>query len=387
MSNHLIFLAPKPTTTPIPTTTKTTKASTTIKTTILTTTPTSQMPTAKSMEPTIDATTLSVQFSPTTSQLWTGSRSKESFTTKESAKEADTDNQLALGITFLLIITLASVTIAYAYIKQNSYNLFSLPWQRYKNKDLLTTSRRPHPILDEISQITSYSSKVNISLLYGKESEADSEVRPKDQQSQRPSKQSETERPETQKSSNAKANPPTLVTGANKSSNLVTRQKRKKRRRVASSVPQQHDTLHVSAGSTQTGSPSIKPVLYQRYSLNQQSQVMQFLRYHQYQPAANHNVPSISVQHHSFPGPPSDLKFFGATERWQNALCTNSQLMSQQRQISMQSMTTMTNNSKASLHPKSSRKSVRNDRRLSGQDASVMKMQRADSRIKSKTYM
>ena len=386
----MIFSAPKPTTTPIPTTTKTTKASTTIKTTILTTTPTSQMPTAKSMEPTIDATTLSVQFSPTTSQLWTGSRSKESFTTKESAKEADTSNQLALGITFLLIITLASVTIAYAYIKQNSYNLFSLPWQRYKNKDLLTTSRRPHPILDEISQITSYSSKVNISLLYGKESEADSEVRPKDQQSQRPSKQSETERPETQKSSNAKANPLTLVTGANKSSNLVTRQKRKKRRRVASSVPQQHDTLHVSAGSTQTGSPSIKPVLYQRYSLNQQSQAMQFLRYHQYQPAANHNVPSISVQHHRFPGPPSDvdyLKFFGVTERWQNALCTNSQLMSQQRQISMQSMTTMTNNSKASLHPKSSRKSVRNDRRLSGQDASVMKMQRADSRIKSKTYM
>ena len=155
-------------------------------------------------------------------------------------------------------------------------------------------------------------------------------------------------------------------------------------------MPQQHDTLHVSAGSTQTGSPSIKPVLYQRYSLNQQSQAMQFLRYHQYQLAATHNVPSISVQHHSFPGPPSDvdyLKFFGVTERWQNALCTNSQLMSQQRQISMQSMTTMTNNSKASLHPKSSRKSVRNDRRLSGQDASVMKMQRADSRIKSKTYM
>ena len=146
----------------------------------------------------------------------------DSTTELQSTRKTENINQLALGITFLIIITIVVVTSAYMYkpdpyIFYGTCSWFGLPLHNQRN--LLTTAGVPHPILDEISPITSYSSKINISLLFGKEYETAATVNLKPDDKKLPPQADETDTlpPVILTHSNAKVMPLKSAIGSEKS--------------------------------------------------------------------------------------------------------------------------------------------------------------------------
>ena len=231
-----IFPAPLPTTTAPTTTELPTSALTTVQTTLLTTT---IMHTTTLTNNPANLTTVSLNTSETSSQFPTESSQTislkgsetivDSTTELQSTRKTENNNQLALGITFLIIITIVVVTSAYMYIKPYPYifygtcSWFGLPLHNQRN--LLTTAGVPHPILDEISPITSYSSKINISLLFGKEYEtaATVDLKPDDKKLPPQADETDTLPPVILTHSNAKVMPLKSAIGSAKSLNVVTK--------------------------------------------------------------------------------------------------------------------------------------------------------------------
>ena len=225
-----------PTTTAPTTTELPTSALTTIQTTLLTTTKTQT--TTLTNNP-ANLTTVSLNTSETSSQFPTESSQTislkgsetivDSTTELQITRKTENNNQLALGITFLIITTIVVVTSAYMYIKPNPYifygtcSWFGLPLHNQRN--LLTTAGVPHPILDEISPITSYSSKINISRLLGKEYETAATVNLKPDDKKLPPQADETDTlpPVILTHRNAKVMPLKSAIGSEKSLHVVTK--------------------------------------------------------------------------------------------------------------------------------------------------------------------